>query len=175
MKHTVIIVILTVFSSLALSAQVKLGGKLAYGSEIKSIGIGAKGIYELNDTFSLSGELLYFLGDKEESSILGISTETKTSSIALNTDLHYNLLDDTFKVYALGGLNFVNFSSKVTTSSTFGIGGLDVDSSGTFIGLNLGIGGLYEISDNLNLVSELKYVLGDFDQVVLSAGVLFNL
>lgn len=49
------------FISSITNAQVKIGGKLSYGSEIESLGIGAKGVYDIDESFSVSGELNYFL------------------------------------------------------------------------------------------------------------------
>ncbi len=172
--------LLSIFIALTttiVTAQFKIGGKLAYGSEIETLGIGAKGTYEINDKITGSGELLFFFANNQD---VGF-TEVKTRITTLNTDVHYNLDLDTSPVslYALGGLNF-NFAKTTVelNNSAFpgfvGVGGSS-EASDTFIGLNIGAGGSYPIKDNLELFSELKYVISDFDQVVFSFGVLFKL
>lgn len=173
MKKTIILAIALTLG-LSMNAQNKIGGKLAYGSEIKSLGIGAKGIFPLSDMLSISGELIYFFGDSNKTSLGVISTATRTSNISLNGDLHYNFdANLPFNSYALGGLNASIYSNKTAISGIETLSNTNI--SETIIGLNLGVGGSYPMSDNLEIVSELKYVLGDLDQVVFSAGVLFNL
>lgn len=185
LKITIILLLFTTVSN----AQFKIGGKLAYGSEIESLGIGAKAIYELNEKISLSGELNYFFGSNTSSTISTSSTinsqgfnigeqEIKTSLTTLNTDLHYNLsnLND-LSLYAIGGLNFSFFSTELSSENNFS--GVEVqssfDNSETFIGLNIGIGGSYPITNNLDVFSELKYIINDLDQIVFSAGIVYSL
>ena len=179
LKITIILLLFTTVSN----AQFKIGGKLAYGSEIESLGVGAKAIYELNEKISLSGELNYFFGSNTSSTISSQGfnigeQEIKTSLTTLNTDLHYNLsnLND-LSLYAIGGLNFSFFSTELSSENNFS--GVEVqsssDNSETFIGLNIGIGGSYPITDNLDVFSELKYIINDLDQIVFSAGIVYSL
>ncbi len=166
MKKIIFIAVL-LLGTIASQAQVKLGGKIAYGSEIESIGLGAKGVYELNDQWDLSGELVYFFGDDE--TIGGV--EVETSLFTVNADAHYNfdISSDQFGVYALAGLNI----SFVEASTNFL--GVETEVSDSEVGLNIGGGATYELQDNISLFSELKFIAGDFDQVVFSVGVLFDL
>jgi len=178
LKITLVLFLITTVAN----AQFKVGGKLSYGSEIESLGIGAKAIYELDENFSLSGELNYFFGSNTNSTInvqgfdIG-EQEVETSLTTLNTDLHYNLsnLND-LSLYAIGGLNFSFYSTESSSGNNSGLGGQSsFDNSETFIGLNLGIGGGYPITDNLNAISELKYIINDLDQIVFSAGIVYSL
>lgn len=179
LKITLVLLLITTVAN----AQFKVGGKLSYGSEIESLGIGAKAIYELDENFSLSGELNYFFGSNTNSTInvegfdIG-EQEVETSLTTLNTDLHYNLsnLND-LSLYAIGGLNFSFYSTESTSDNNIpGVGGQSsFDNSETFIGLNLGIGGSYPITNNLDVISELKYIINDLDQIVFSAGIVYSL
>lgn len=179
LKITLVLLLITTVAN----AQFKVGGKLSYGSEIESLGIGAKAIYELDENFSLSGELNYFFGSNTNSKInvqgydIG-EQEVETSLTTLNTDLHYNLsnLND-LSLYAIGGLNFSFYSTELSSDNNFpGVGGQSSsDNSETFIGLNLGIGGSYPITNNLDVISELKYIINDLDQIVFSAGIVYSL
>lgn len=180
LKITLVLFLITTVAN----AQFKVGGKLSYGSEIESLGIGAKGIYELDEKFSLSAELNYFFGSNTNSTInvqgfdIG-EQEVKTSLTTLNTDLHYNLSNSNdLSLYAIGGLNFSFYSTELSSENNFpGIGGQSssFDNSETFIGLNLGIGARYPIADNLDVISELKYIINDLDQIVFSAGIIYSL
>ena len=143
MKSIKITLILLLITSIATS-QIKVGGKLSYGSEIKSLGIGAKAIYNLDESLSLSGELNYFFGSNTNSTInvqgfdIG-EQEVETSLTTLNTDLHYNLSNfNDISLYAIGGLNFSFYSTELSPENNFpGVGGQSFDNSETFIGLNL--------------------------------------
>ncbi|MCG8894600.1 hypothetical protein G1K73_12705 [Tenacibaculum finnmarkense] len=180
-KITIILLFITTITT----AQIKIGGKLSYGSEIESLGIGAKGVYELDETFSISGELNYFFGSKSSMSntIQGFdfgNSEFKNSLVTLNTDLHYNFnipSMDAFSLYGIGGLNFSFFSAKTEINSDFDVPGFPNSASAneTFIGLNLGIGGAYPVSTNLDIISELKYVISDLNQIIFSAGIVYSL
>jgi len=173
MKKIKITVIL-LFITIGISAQFKLGGKLAYGTKIESLGIGAKAIYPINDKLTASGELNYFFRNTASSPFMGssIDIETSTNLVTLNTDLHYNLLASSFDFYALGGLNF----SIVSTKSSSSVNSLSsTPFNQTFIGLNVGIGGSIPINRDLDLFSELKYIASDFNQLLFSAGVLYSI
>jgi len=176
MKNIILFILLSTpfFSSFA---QIKIGAKLGYGSEIESLGLGAKGTYDINDQFRGSAELMYFFGNTTETSVpatlfsQALDSKTTVSQFNINTDVHYlfSVNNSAFLPYALGGLNF----SVVRTSME--TGQLNSDSSDTFIGLNLGAGGTYQLNDQLDLFSELKYIINDFDQLVFSVGILYYL
>lgn len=182
LKITIILLLFTTVSN----AQFKIGGKLSYGSEIESLGIGAKAIYELNEKISLSGELNYFFGSTSttSSSFMGQnfgSSEIDTGLLTLNTDLHYNLNllnSNELKLYGIGGLNFSFYNTELSSDSNipgFGSQSSNLDNNETFIGLNFGIGGRYTITDYLDVICELKYIINDLDQIVFSAGVIYSL
>ncbi len=157
-------------------AQIKLGGKVTYGSDIESIGIGAKGLYEIDDEWDVSGELVYFFGEDESR---GGGVEVESNLFTINADAHYNfdINVDQLGVYALGGLNIAFWEATTSTPSipSLGVPGGESEVDGSEVGLNLGGGAIYELQENISLFSELKFVVGDFDQVVFSAGVLFDL
>lgn len=136
-------------------AQTKIGGKIAYGSEIESFGIGAKATFALDSKFSISPEIVYF------------TENDNVSLFELNADLHYRLDNNWsgFKPYLIGGFNYVD---------------LDVDnrfneSSDSEAGINLGLGAEYPLSSDFSFITEIKYVLSDFDQLVIGIGFLYRL
>lgn len=88
----------------------------------------------------------------------------------LNANVHYDFLaEDGMKVYGLGGLNYATMSFSVD----FGEFG-SASGSNSEVGLNLGGGAEFDV-DFANVYTELKYVLGNADQLALSAGLRFNI
>ncbi|MDX1628036.1 MAG: hypothetical protein R3345_05020, partial [Fulvivirga sp.] len=68
--------------------------------------------------------------------------------------------------YALGGLNL----ATIGFDNPFGD-----DDSNTELGLNLGIGTNFNINSSVMPFAQLRFVIGDADQAVLSFGVKFNI
>ncbi|WP_138429730.1 outer membrane protein [Fodinibius saliphilus] len=139
----------------------KAGGGLAYGTEIESIGIQAGAVVGFNESFRGAADFVYFFG-KEENGV-------DTSWWELNANVHYVFLSEaTTTVYALGGLNYA------TVEATVSSGGFTASASNSEVGLNLGGGAEFGLGF-ADLYTELKYVLGDADQLGISAGLRFGL
>jgi len=153
MKNLISAAFFVVFVSV--NAQTKIGGKLAYGSEIESFGIGAKATFAIDSKFSISPEILYF------------TENDNVSLFELNADLHYRLDDNWsgFNPYLIGGFNYVDLN----VDNRFN------DSSDSEAGLNLGLVTEYPLSNEFSFISEVKYVLSDFDQLVIGIGFLYRL
>lgn len=150
---------LTLFSNSNALAQsdFKVGGGLAYGTEIEAIGIQAGAVYGFNEMIRGAGDFVIFFPDSP--------TGVDNSFWTINANVHYLLIaEETSFVYALGGLNYAN---QETTG-----GGVEVSDSE--VGLNLGAGAEFGI-DFGSIYLEGKYVISDFDQLVLSGGVRFYL
>lgn len=168
MKKIITAACFIAFSFLSANAQedTRIGGFLGYGSEIKTIGFGVNAEFPIIENLTIAPNFTYFL-PKEESSIV------KTTIFELNANANYYFLnDDTFGVYGLAGLNYTSVKVKVEDLG-FGFGG--TSSSDGKIGLNIGGGANFNLGKSWTPFAELKYVLSDFDQLVLSAGVKFNL
>jgi len=162
------IVLVVALPSMAQQGEMKLGAGLAYGSEIKSIGIGAKFHYGINDQIRLAPGFVFFLP----------KTDAGVKQTLWNLDLDGNYVfmeNNNFMVHGIAGVNIAGY--KMTWENDmleeYGMGSVDV--SETKFGLNIGAGFLYPFSDNMHLLVEGKYVISDFDQVVISAGLMFNL
>ena len=156
--------------SVGATAQLELGGALVFGTEISTIGLQARGQYEITEEFDGTANLTYFFPKTE-----GVSGfEVKLSMFTINFDGHYNAYSSgTVEVYPLLGLNI----SIVTIKTDFDIPGTTTSAklSDTNVGLNVGGGAAFEISDGLNAFGELKYVASSFDQLVISAGIMKTL
>lgn len=136
-------------NALAQAETFKAGGGLAFGSEVEAIGIQAGAVYGFNEEISGSADFIIFFPDNYD-------------WWEFNLNAHYNFMaEDGVRVYGLAGLNSTTLDSEFTNSNTE-------------IGLNIGGGAEYGL-DFANLYGEVKYVLGDADQLGLSAGLRFYL
>ncbi|MCB0683223.1 MAG: outer membrane beta-barrel protein [Saprospiraceae bacterium] len=139
-------------------AQFSAGAGLAYGTDSGvngdgAIGIQARAMYQFMENIRGSANFTFFLVDDP----VNFST--------LNVDGHYLFLNESFLVYALAGLNLAFVSVDL---GAFG------DASDSELGLNLGGGIQLPITDALGLLGEVKYVIGDADQLVLTVGAIFG-
>lgn len=168
MKKIITAACFIAFSFLSANAQedTRIGAFLGYGSEIKTLGLGVNAEFLIMENLTIAPNFTYFL-PKEESSIV------KTTIFELNANANYYFLnDDTFGVYGLAGLNYTSVKVKVEDLG-FGFGG--ASSSEGKVGFNLGAGTNFNLGKSWTPFAELKYVLSDYDQLVLLAGVKFNL
>ena len=137
------------------NAQIKLGGGLAFGSQDNiGIGIDVKAVFGITETITVSPSYnLFFPGE-------GADFWT------INGDVRYNLVnDESLLVYPLAGLNI----------SRVGFSGFGISGGTSEIGLNLGGGAEFGFSEKLSAFGEIKYIISDFDQLVIAAGILFTL
>lgn len=139
-----------------------LGGGLAYGGEIKNVGIQARGDFQFGDYWAVAPHLTYFLPKT-------VGTE-KWNWMSMSVDVHYLFGESRYLYfYPLAGVNFsyrgVKQGSGDQNESTFGIGA------------DLGFGGVYEIHRERFIFLEFQYVLfeDELSQPVISAGMFFGL
>ncbi|MCE7925980.1 MAG: hypothetical protein DYG98_23265 [Haliscomenobacteraceae bacterium CHB4] len=138
-------------------AQLSVGGGISYGSEVEAVGIQPRVIYTISGPWRAAADFNFYLDGKE-----------KVTYWDLNLNGHYAFHEgDAVTAYALAGLNF--FHAEVDTGSS--LPGFE-DVSDTETGLNIGAGVQLPLG-RLSGLLEARYVLGDYDQLVLSACVLF--
>ncbi len=137
-----------------------IGGGLVYGSEIEKLGLQLMYYYFMTATIALGGDITFFFPEKTE---FFDSSITQTL-ITLNVMAHYVLYTSVImRAYALAGLNYALFRFKSEGT------GFDMSDSSSEIGLNLGGGIEYALATGF-LFLELKYILSEFDQLVLAVG-----
>jgi opacity protein-like surface antigen len=150
------------FSNIA-SAQISVGGGLAFGTEVEELGIQAGGVYTINEEFRAGADFIYYL-TSDDNDFGGNFTWWE-----FNANGHYLFVtEEDMIVYALAGLNFASFSYDFPGFEGFGGGSV----SNTEVGLNVGAGLEYGLGF-ADLYAELKYALSSADQLVLSAGLRF--
>lgn len=143
--------------------NIDVGVGLVYGSEMETLGITADAYYGITNNFRVGGGLSYFFPNSEP------GYDTNLFSIDLNG--HYFFYsEDEVSIYGLTGLNIAFLSYNYE-----GTAGPD-DTSNSEVGLNIG-GGVEYALDFADLFGELKFagIGGDADQLVLGAGLRFNL
>ncbi len=162
-KNSVVILVMALLSFTAKAQDSKMlgGAGLSYTSNINNIGLSVKGVYLINDTWEGAGSFTYLFKNNY----------TKWSMLDL--DGHYVFSsDESILFYGLAGLNFTFW--KVELASVYGSYVDYLDASGTEVGLNLGAGGRYALSDKLHLTGEVKYTIGGFGFLTLGAGILYH-
>lgn len=147
-----IVALLGVATASAQKGHMAVGGNLLYGTEINSVGLGAKFQYGIIDHLRAEASFNYYFQNK------GFRMWD------LNANAHY-LFDITekFRAYPLAGLTVVNKSYT------------DVDDSITRLGLNLGGGCEYDVTPSVVLNAEFKYsIVSTIDQAVFSVGAAYK-
>jgi hypothetical protein len=153
------IVILFIFSFAPSFAQdIGVGGGLVYGTKIKNIGLNFRADVKFQKQWSITPHFNYFF-NKEKG---GLTTKWN----ALNVDGHYLFdIDNEWLLYPLFGINFASVAEEAN----------DITFSNSEVGINLGFGSEFNYSKNLSGFSEIKYVISDADQLVITLGILYNL
>ncbi|MCH7411716.1 hypothetical protein MM239_20180 [Belliella sp. DSM 111904] len=166
MKKTILLFTLILMGSIGtLYAQdnKRVGGQLIYGSNIESLGIGAIAELPVASKMVISPSFSFYFPKDQ-----GLF---KQSAWELNGNLNYLFIEDEkLTFYGLGGLNYTSIS---VSSNIAGVG--NFSSSAGRIGVNLGAGANFDIGMSFLPFAEIKYILGDFDRLVIGAGVKFNL
>lgn len=152
-----------------------LGGGISFGTGCEyhhvhtgNTGIRIIGIRNLNESFHISAALTFFLPEKED-----FYDGTRSSTLwMVDLEGQYFLYSrDKFLFYALGGLSTTGLISNYKGESP----DLYLDYSDQAIGLNLGAGANLSFSETVILFGEMKYVVGKYNQLIASVGVLMNL
>jgi outer membrane immunogenic protein len=155
---TGLLVILAAFSTPVYSQITnRVGPMLSFASgDIDETGIGVVAEFGVAQKFSIAPQfILYFPGD-----------DIGFFEFNLNGN-YYFFNQDVFELYGLGGLNFARLSYDPP--------GAAEKQSNTELGLNLGIGTNFQIGKSFVPFAELRFTIGDYDQLALGLGVKFNL
>ncbi len=152
MKRIILLMLLGFIFIPKLQAQTSVGGGLMFYGETA---LEAKADFNVSDRISVSPAIGYFLTD-------GYTV------FMISGAGHYNLGDpESFNYYPLVGLNLISVSASY--------GGFS--SSASNVGLELGGGATYSLSDSMKLYGEVKYIGHGVwsNNIGLSIGVYFSL
>lgn len=163
----------------AQDSEFLVGGGVAYATEINSVAIFAKGIYQINDKWEGALGVNYFFPKGEG--------DFEIKWIGFDLDAHYIFsVKDNYNLYGIAGVNIMRVTIPGFDYPSYGDTPVDdypsyeetVSSnsiSSTDTGLNLGVGSRYQLSDSLIGLGEAKYALNAGGYLQISVGVLFNL
>lgn len=158
MKHVLTTICVVLMTGMLVKAQTNnIGAGLAYGSEIDRVGLGVNAEFMIMPQLSIAPSFNYFLTEK--------NYYVTVRLWEINGNVHYYFLDnEKMSVYGLGGLNYTKVSAKSNILN------YPHSSSSGGLGVNLGGGFKYHLNDQWSPFAELKYVIGDYDQLVLLVG-----
>lgn len=151
MKKLMILISMMFFIMNSASAQKGIqafGAHLGYGTEIESISIGVKYQYNITNNIRLEPSANYFFEKK------GVDM------FDFNANAHYLFpMQNNIRLYPLAGLTFARWDFGKVESR---------------LGVNVGGGAEFDISNNFLLNFELKYqVVSDLDQAVFNVGLTY--
>ncbi len=165
MKKKIFMAAMLAFSGIFLASaqtETRIGGMLAYGTEIENIGIGVNAEFGITEKISISPGFIFYLPKDE----YGIDI----TWWEINGNANYYFMEGNTDVYGLAGLNYTNVKISYPDNPFF-----DGDISDGRFGLNIGGGANFHIGSSIMPFAELKYVIIDGGQLVLAAGVKFSL
>ena len=181
MRKTLFIMVFMLLLPVCMFGQfTHVGIAAGYGTSVKQPGFGLYGVYTVNEKIKIAPSAMYHLPHK-------ITTDDGTQTFGwwmINLDGNYIIIDKTgFQGYGLMGLSFVNITGEqdeVILGQEF-----KDKQSMLKLGLNIGAGLRFPISDKIAPFAELKVTLGekaDFTfremtttQVFLTAGILIRI
>jgi hypothetical protein len=186
MKKTGIFIVMALLTFAAANGQhTRIGGGMTYGTgfhfnneesgELADlnrspfIGIFVTGTYKLNLPVSIAASFTYFIPRSNEIvQVVGGKVTSRVSSIMFDINGHWVFYSPgRMEFYALGGLDI--------TFARLKLSGFSSGENDNAIGLNLGAGIYLKVVEQFGLFAEAKYIASKYDQVMLNAGVLFNL
>ena len=149
--------------------ETAVGANLVYGSEIESMGVGARFQYGMLDQLRVEVGFNYFF------------EHNHTTWWDTNVNAHWliNVLNDHFYVYPIAGLNYT--MAKYETAERYEIenGETVKIPAGSYeenhIGLNVGVGAEYELNEHWGVNLEYRHtIMRKVDQGIIGLGVNYK-
>lgn len=132
-------------------SNLRVGGGFSYASEINNLGITLNANYSITDEWEAGFSFTHLF------------EKNYVKWNVIDFDAHYNFykLDEKLSFYGLAGLSLTLWKVETPEMSMYGITVPGTTASGSDIGLNIGAGANYKITDNLNLAPELRFTVID--------------
>lgn len=151
-KLGVVVVFIICMGAAVDSSAQKIGVMLGYGTEVEQLGLGINGEFNINSKVSISPSFVYWFPNDP------------INWWEFNANVNYYFTKaGSADFYGLAGINL--FSAKID----------DAEDGNSDVGLNLGAGANFNIGKSWEPFTELKFVIGDADQLGLFFGVKFKL
>jgi len=145
--------------------DIAIGVQGNYGTDIEELGIGANGIYSLNETMRVGADFTYWLIGDDEFSGFGNDVSISYTFLEINANFNYIFYNENqLMAYGIGslGIHYAKVEAEIEGP------GLD-DSSDSELGLGLGAGAEYNLG-SVALFVEPRIFLSGFDQFSLTFG-----
>jgi hypothetical protein len=143
--YFIAIVAVAVFTSSSVNAQFKVGGGLAYGTDINNIGISVNTGYNFTENWAAAADFTYFF-----------KNDMVTYS-ALDFDANY-VFD--IGIYPLAGINLTFVGVDIPEMDLGDYGTFGGSASSTEFGFNIGAGYNIDLGETLVLSPEMRYTIG---------------
>jgi hypothetical protein len=184
-------------SNTIFSQNIEVGGGGVYGTgfnyrtdsfsgsgadnyESGNIGFFIKGGYGLTSQAKIGLTCLYNLPKSTEGSIADVDYRHTVGSGLADLDLNYSIFwGGFFNLYGVGGLNlhFVGYQYRedYIDNDTGEEITFKTRQSDNTIGLNIGVGAVTLIGENISMFAETKYIISYYGQFLLSVGLMFGI
>jgi outer membrane protein X len=156
MNRIVLLLACIPFATVAPAQEIRVGGFLGYASDdIGQACLGITGEFMLNETMSIAPDVIQYFPETNEN--------VKASWYEINANFNYYFLkEQKVQLYGQAGLNFTHFRAS-RNGNAFGTNGE--------LGINIGFGLDFPVSDKVIPCLLMKYTIGDYDKALIGAGV----
>ena len=186
MKKLLIIFVfaISIQNTLSQTAKTTVGGGLAYGDGINSIGLNITGQYFINEQIAIAPAFTYYFPSSVNSGYVGYDNYNHTW-MEINIDGNYypdlNLVDGKLRPYGLAGMDYAIVGYPYY-SYTYNEIDNDYyykyhDGKSGKIGLNVGAGASFDIDKNFTPFAQIKYTImsNTYSQAQLLVGLRIEL
>ena len=133
-------------------------------------GIVIGGDYFVTDVISIAPSYSFFFKSKVD---LGGGQEVSIKASSFDIDGKYYFVKSGVNIYGLVGISFA--FAKASATIDFGAGPQTVSFTENQVGVNLGAGLDYYLSDKVYLNGQVKYTINGLEQLAINLGVGFNI
>ena len=167
MKKSLFIIAMSLVATIGFTQENKwnAGLVIGYGTDISKASLGGRVVWDIIEPFSVAAGFNRYFKDSYDDGF--VNTDVKYWD--LNLDFHWNVLrGESYNVYPLIGLTYLH--GKATAEG----GGEKISNSDGKFGVNIGVGGQYNFSENWGAAIEAKYQIRDGGQFVPSLSVMYR-
>lgn len=170
LRYVFFAAVLFIFTSNASAQFISVGAGGVYGFDQENIGVNVNAIVHILPIVDIKGGFNYFFADEDQYDSFKFYT--------FDLDAHYVLLDIKLsRVYALAGLNIgINSFDLKQVENAFSsfLEDQELSTSNTEVGFNIGAGGEVGLGQTARLFGELKYITGNYSEMVATVGIRFG-
>ena len=159
--------------------QIRAGAGITLGTESAisdtgepklGFGIVIGGDYFVTDAISIAPSYSFFFKSTLD---LGGGQEISIKASSFDIDGKYYFVKSGVNVYGLAGISFATAKASVTID--LGNGPQEISAKETQVGVNLGAGLDYYLSDKVYLNGQVKYTINGLEQLAINIGAGFNI